>query len=116
MGSRTLLTEKEDCTHGIPKTPCELAPIIQIPSSLSLNQSVDPSWSLLSTTGDQSKFPGSENQHNIPDHEIISQSKIPPKRILTISFEELHAWHQILQNYKETVKSESNTLSTLPLG
>ena len=107
--------EKEDCTHGISKTLCESAPIIQIPSSQSLSQSVDPSWSLSLTTGEQSKSPGGENQRpiNIPDHETIAKSKPPPKRILTLSFEELHAWHQILQNYKETIKKES---TTLPLG
>ena len=115
MASHTLLTEKEDCTPGTSKIQCESAPIIQIPSNQSLNQSVDPSWSLSLTTGEQSKSPGSENQlpHNIPDHETIGKSKPPPNRVLTISFEELHAWHQILQNYKETVKKE---LTTLPLG
>ena len=136
MESPILLMEREICTPGTLKTPSELAPTLQIPMNLasnllvnsqasnlasnpasnlasnlarsnpSLSPHVDPNCTPLSSSGDLFKSLGSESQ--IPDHETISSSKSPPVRILTLSFEELHAWHQVLQNFKESIKSNKD--------
>lgn len=133
MESRILQTEKVDCTHGIPAILCESAPTIQIPRNQSLTQNVLQNYRPSLSSGEQSKSPDSENprlpdserltplrpvkkqipdsevflrpvKNQIPDSETISDTKPPEKRVLTISFEELHAWHQVLQNFKETIK------------
>ena len=132
MESPILSTEREICTPGTLKTPSELAPTLQIPMNLasnllvnsqanspasnlasnlaqsnpSLSPSVDPNCTPLSSSGELFKSLGSERQ--IPDHETISASKSPSVRILTLSFEELHAWHQVLQNFKESIKSNKD--------
>lgn len=53
------------------------------------------------TNGDLKKSPATASPHRMPHAELIEASKHPAPRTLTLSWEELDAWRQVLAQHKQ---------------
>ena len=115
MESRISLTSPTNSIHGL---LTQHRPSVSVPMTQSISeQSLTPmpkSDSLLSfKSGDSSNSHGQESPcppRSLPSAETIETSKGPSTRYLKMSYEEVDAWRQVLNQFKKDIlKAASGT-------
>jgi hypothetical protein len=95
---------RTDSTSGTLKPQLVISDPTRIKRSTS--QTLLESSAIASTHGGVSSSPGfvSQQTPNLPSAEEMLAAQQPKKRILTLTYEELYQWQQILGKFKKNMK------------